>query len=329
MSNFFYKVEKKELVKLLELTGSAHGKVMSSLIQKIGRTRNDFPLTIHDIADEIGMSYSQVQKALKDLENAKLIKKKYGSITVSPALISFGKTDYVNYKKSEYDMYNNKEKQKKVRKYILNAKPLLVKKTRTLILGHSIKYPTLFDIENKNERINHFYYNDSYSCFWEFLSNSLGDKENRSSYLDRIKLLYDFEIGLCHLFPLEIETDGQDIHKTHRKMSANNIKKILTDHPSIKMIVCNGLEAGKSLEKEINKDPKLKKITTNLDILWLPNTESIRGRGKKNHSAYKEKWEELLHYIQHNLTREYSIESHLEMLKMMEQEDTEKHYFDY
>ncbi|MFL2072888.1 replication/maintenance protein RepL [Marinilactibacillus psychrotolerans] len=296
MSEFFYKTEKKELVKLLELTGSSHGKVMGFLINKVGKTRSDFPLTIDEIAKKIDMSYSQVQKAIKELEQAKLIKKKYGSIIVSPSLISYGKTDYIKFKKSEFNSYTKNE-YKKSKKYILRPKPLLDKDSRTLILGHSLTDPVPFDLDNGNNNVDHVYYNDSYSYFWEFLYNGLTTKETPDIYYERKKLLSEFHIGLYYLYPREIEVVGDKIRKTNKNLPPNNIKDLLLEHPQIDQIICNGEPVYKALCKEINKDKKLHEIKENIVIRLLPSTESIRGRGKINYETYKEEWEEIYDFI--------------------------------
>lgn len=296
MSDFFYRVEKKELVKLLELTGSAHGRVMGFLIRQVGRTRSDFPFTIDEIAKKIDMSYSQVQKAIKELEQANLIKKKYGSISVSPSLISFGKTDYVKYKKSEFYSYGNKKYQE-LQKYTLRPNPFIESDSRTLILGHSLSDPVPFDIENRNKEINHIYYNDSYSYFWEFLYNGLTEKEVPDIYYERKKILSEFHIGLYYLYPREVEVSADKIRKTNKKLPPNDIKALLLKYPLIDQIICNGESVYKGLVKEINKDKELQELTKNIITPTLPSTESIRGRGKKNYDKHKENWEDIYKYI--------------------------------
>lgn len=83
-SENFVKMNLKKMTNMLEVVGGKKAKVIIYLLKNLHLSNNTIIKTQNEIAKECQVSLKTVNSILNDLEAKKLIKKKAGSIMLSP-----------------------------------------------------------------------------------------------------------------------------------------------------------------------------------------------------------------------------------------------------
>ena len=109
------------------------------------------------------------------------------------------------------------------------------------------------------------YYAHPQNQFWRILFH-LFDKEFSEDYESRINLLKDNKVAIWDVIE-SCERKGSSDAEIKDEID-NNIAGLIEDHPSIRVIFCNGQKSYKNLLKILGKDFKI-------PIVCLPSTSPL------------------------------------------------------
>lgn len=136
---------------------------------------------------------------------------------------------------------------------ITSFPPIITEDSQVLILG---SIPGVKSLEMQE------YYAHPQNKFWKILFE-LFDENFSTNYEDRIKLLKVHHIALWDVIDSCERKGSLDVEIKNE--NANNIVKLLIDHPNIKAIFCNGHKSFKNLQKTLNQNQEM-------PIFVLPST---------------------------------------------------------
>ena len=168
----------------------------------------------------------------------------------------------------------------KLRKKLISFEPVLPEKPKVLILG---SMPSKISLEKQQ------YYANPRNHFWPILFELFKQKPF-TSYDDKIQFVKDNGIALWDTIGSCYREGSLD--KNIIEEQPNDIKKLLTKHPTIKLIACNGTKSFQTFKKNIHLHPEM-----NIDIIKLPSSSPIPGRYTKSFTEKVQAWEQLLEYL--------------------------------
>lgn len=86
----FLKMYKPQMIKMFEVIGGGKAKVVAFLLKNVHVSNNTVVKTQKEIAEGCNVSLKTVSTVLNELESKQLIKKKVGSIMISPTIFFRG-----------------------------------------------------------------------------------------------------------------------------------------------------------------------------------------------------------------------------------------------
>lgn len=142
-----------------------------------------------------------------------------------------------------------------------NIKPFIPKEATVLILG---------SLPSVKSREQGFYYAHPQNRFFKVLS-SIFNAQEPASIEDRKAFLNKYKIGLYDVV-FECDIDNSD-DSTISNVKVINLKKILKDNPSIKVIGVNGGKA-----KSLFQNYLLKDVNEDIKVVYCPSTSPRNAR---------------------------------------------------
>lgn len=125
---------------------------------------------------------------------------------------------------------------------ITSFPPVVNAESRILILG---SVPGIQSLEKQQ------YYAHPQNSFWKIIFK-IFNEDFTTDYPARIKMLTDNNIALWDVID-SCERKGS-LDSDIKNEEANKIEELLTNHPNIKAIFCNGQKSYKNLQRILGKD---------------------------------------------------------------------------
>lgn len=142
-----------------------------------------------------------------------------------------------------------------------DIKPFIPKDAKFLILG---------SLPSVKSREQGFYYAHPQNRFFKVLS-SIFNTQEPASIEDRKAFLNKYKIGLYDVV-FECDIDNSD-DSTISNVKVINLKKILKDNPSIKVVAINGGKAKSLFQKYLLKD-----VNEDIKVVYCPSTSPRNAR---------------------------------------------------
>ena len=142
-----------------------------------------------------------------------------------------------------------------------DIKPFIPKDAKFLILG---------SLPSVKSREQGFYYAHPQNRFFKVLS-SIFNTQEPASIEDRKAFLKKYKIGLYDVV-FECDIDNSD-DSTISNVKIINLKKILNDNPSIKVVAINGGKAKSLFQKYLLKD-----VNEDIKVVYCPSTSPRNAR---------------------------------------------------
>ncbi|MEW9675677.1 DNA-deoxyinosine glycosylase [Lentibacillus sp. L22] len=158
--------------------------------------------------------------------------------------------------------------------------PILPKCPKVLILG---SMPGGMSLEKQE------YYGNPRNHFWDILYALFGQTP-LSTYEDKIQFVKQHDIALWDTIKTCYRKGSSDAKITDEQ--PNDIPKLIQQHPSIRLIACNGTKSLNTFKKfygGVNLEY--------VDVIKLPSTSPIPGRYTKSFTGKVNAWSSILAYL--------------------------------
>lgn len=133
------------------------------------------------------------------------------------------------------------------------------------------------------------YYGNPRNHFWPIMFTIM-DREPADTYEEKIAFIKSCNIALWDTIKACYREGSLDSNITDAE--PNDIHSLLTNHPSIRLIACNGTKSFQTFKQNISLA-----TFTNIDVLKLPSTSPIPGRYTKTFAGKVEEWKKILNYL--------------------------------
>ncbi|MEH7386404.1 DNA-deoxyinosine glycosylase [Bacillus sp. JJ1521] len=163
---------------------------------------------------------------------------------------------------------------------IFGLEPVAGEDTRVLILGSMPSVESL----NKQE-----YYGNKRNHFWKIMF-MLFNSHELTNYEDKISFLKEKNIALWDVL-YSCHREGS-LDSNIKNEEPNEIEAFVKNHPSLRLIVCNGTKSYQSYKKFIgfNRLP-------GVEIIKLPSTSPVPGKYNKTLEGKLQEWKIIEEYL--------------------------------
>ncbi|WP_100011329.1 DNA-deoxyinosine glycosylase [Lentibacillus sediminis] len=163
---------------------------------------------------------------------------------------------------------------------IYSFPPVLPERPRVLILG---SMPGGVSLEKQQ------YYGNPRNHFWKILFN-LFHSEKIEGYEGRLEFLKQKGIALWDSIGSCYREGSLDANIQAEE--PNDIAGLLSQHPTIRLIACNGTKSYQTFRKNF---PEI--IRGETEVLKMPSTSPIPGKYTKTFDGKVEEWKRILAYL--------------------------------
>ena len=108
------------------------------------------------------------------------------------------------------------------------------------IVGDNPRVLVLGTFPGESSRIAREYYHDESNRFWKIINRVLNNNQGFLSYSAKKRCLLDHQVALWDIYETKLLT-GESSDKGIKDPTFNDLKRFLSDHPTIERIVFNGL----------------------------------------------------------------------------------------
>lgn len=158
--------------------------------------------------------------------------------------------------------------------------PVLPERPRVLILG---SMPGGVSLEKQQ------YYGNPRNHFWKiiyvlFHSEEIEDYEERLEFLKQKGIALWDSIGACY-------REGS-LDASIQAEEPNDIAGLLRQHPTIRLIACNGTKSYQTFRKNFPAA-----VLGDTEVLQMPSTSPIPGKYTKTFDGKVEEWKRIMAYL--------------------------------